>query len=55
MVSGSVLVTPRVKGPTMSVSGTLTPISRASVTGSHSPVRASSSAKKVLTDCWVPS
>ena len=30
------------------------PISRASVTGSHSPVRCSSWAKKVFTECWVP-
>ena len=54
MVSGSVLVTPRVKGPTTSCSGTSTPMSRARVTGSQRPVRASSWAKKVFTDCWVP-
>ena len=54
MLSGSVLVTPRVNGPTMSFFGTVMPMSRAISTGSHSPVRSSSWAKKVFTDCWVP-
>ncbi len=54
MVSGLVSVTPRVNGGTTSRSGTITPIARASLTGSHRPVRSSSWAKKVFTDFWVP-
>src|SRR5664279_5381753 len=52
--SGSVSVTPRVNGAKTCSSGTLIPIFLARVTGSHRPVRSSSWAKNVFTDCCVP-
>ena len=54
MVSGSVSETPRIHDGTFWASGTLTPMSSASCSGSHMPVMISSCAKKVFTDCWVP-
>src|SRR5680860_630672 len=52
--SGSVSVTPRVNGAKTCSSGMLIPIFLARVTGSHRPVRSSSWAKNVFTDCCVP-
>ncbi len=54
MVSGLVSEVPSVKVGAICLSGTVTPICRASLIGSQSPVRCSSWAKKVFTDSWVP-
>ena len=56
MDSGSVLTTPSVKDGTCWLAGSSRPmpIFLASRYGRHSPVRSSSLAKNVFTDCWVP-
>ena len=52
--SGLLSETPRIHDGTFWASGTLTPMSAASCSGSHMPVCVSSWAKNVLTDCCVP-